>query len=245
MGIAILLIVHWYLGFLVQSVFLHRYAAHKNFEMSLLWEKIFYFFTFLILGSSYMSAYAFGAMHKIHHAHADKELDPHSPLKSPGYFGTLLQARNSYFNIFIGKTRVEPFILKGLPAWHSFDKFAHSWITRSVWVLLYIYLYITLATAWWMFLFLPITIGLGALQGALINWWAHSFGYRNFITNDNSNNLIALDVLFLGESYHNNHHKHPWKLNHAYKWFEFDIGYYFIRFLSLIGVVRIKKRALA
>lgn len=244
MGIAILLIVHWYLSFLIQSVFLHRYAAHKNFEMSPLWEKIFYVFTFLILGSSYMSAYAFGAMHKIHHAYADRELDPHSPVKSPGYFGTLMQARNSYFNIFIGKTKVDPSILKGIPAWHSFDKFAHSWITRSLWVLFYIYLYIFLATAWWMFLFLPITIGMGALQGALINWWAHSFGYRNFNTNDNSNNLIALDVLFLGESYHNNHHKHPWKLNHAYKWFEFDLGYYFIRLLSIFGIVRIKKRAL-
>jgi stearoyl-CoA desaturase (delta-9 desaturase) len=109
--------------------------------------KGFYFSTFLILGSSYMSAYAFGAMHKIHHAYADKELDPHSPIKSPGYFGTLLQARNSYFKIFIGKTKVDPSIVRGLPAWHSFDRFAHSWITRSLWVLLYIYLYITLATA--------------------------------------------------------------------------------------------------
>ena len=43
MGIAILLIVHWYLSFLIQSVFLHRYAAHKNFEMDSLWEKVFIF----------------------------------------------------------------------------------------------------------------------------------------------------------------------------------------------------------
>jgi len=50
--------------------------------------------------------------------------------------------------------------------------------------------------------------------------------------------------LFWGESYHNNHHKHPWKLNHAYNWYEFDLGYYFIRLLSTLRIVRIKKRAL-
>ena len=42
-------------------------------------EKIFFVFSFIVQGSSYMSPKVYGAMHRMHHAHADTEKDPHSP----------------------------------------------------------------------------------------------------------------------------------------------------------------------
>ncbi|MEO8794205.1 MAG: fatty acid desaturase [Daejeonella sp.] len=208
--------------------------------MSPFWEKMFYIGSFLAMGSSYMSANAFGAMHRLHHFHADMENDPHSPRKSPGLIKTIIQSRNSYYAIFCGDFVVEDKITKGLPNWKSFDSFAHNWIVRFIWIFIYVLIYINLATEWWMFLFLPITVIMAALQGGIINWWAHTYGYRNFEIANDSKNILRIDLFFWGESYHNNHHKYPGKLNTAIKWFEFDLGYYAILLMSKFHIVKIR-----
>jgi stearoyl-CoA desaturase (Delta-9 desaturase) len=47
----------------------------------------------------------------------------------------------------------------------------------------------------------------------------------------------------LGESYHNNHHKHPTAINFGIKWHEFDPIYPVIRFLGWLHIVRLPKIA--
>src|SRR5690606_1699494 len=79
MIIFIFFAAHWYLSLFTQTFFHHRYAAHRMFTMSKTWEKIFYFLSFVFQGASYLSPYAYGAMHRLHHAYADTENDPHSP----------------------------------------------------------------------------------------------------------------------------------------------------------------------
>src|SRR5688500_5776147 len=79
MAIVFLLIIHWYSSLFFQSVFHHRYAAHAMFTMTKGWEKAFYIGCYLTQGSSYISAYAYGIMHRLHHAHTDTIEDPHSP----------------------------------------------------------------------------------------------------------------------------------------------------------------------
>ena len=41
MIILVFFLVHWYLSVLMQTVFLHRYAAHQMFTMRQGWEKVF------------------------------------------------------------------------------------------------------------------------------------------------------------------------------------------------------------
>lgn len=86
-----------------QSVFHHRYAAHNLFTMSRFWEKVFYFGCFITQGSSYISAYTYGLMHRLHHAHTDKPEDPHSPHNDPNPFVMMWTTRNNYFNLYIGE----------------------------------------------------------------------------------------------------------------------------------------------
>ena len=44
-----------------------------------------------------------------------------------------------------------------------------------------------------------------------------------------------------GEELHNNHHTYPTSAKLSVKWFEFDLGYTYIRMLSFLGLAHIKK----
>lgn len=241
MGFFVFLILHWYSSLFFQSIFHHRYAAHNMFSMSKGWERMFYIGCFITQGSSYISAYAYGLMHRLHHAHTDKPEDPHSPHNEPNPFLMMWVTRNSYFDLYIGKTDADGKYKKNLPEWEAFDKIAHNWITRVAWMAIYVLIYIWLTTAWWQWLFLPVTVAMGSLQGVAVNWWAHKFGYENFKMNNTSKNILPVDLVFWGEAYHNNHHKYPSRPNNAAKWFEWDMGFQSMRLLNFIGVIRFKQ----
>jgi stearoyl-CoA desaturase (Delta-9 desaturase) len=241
MILLLLILFHWYASLFFQSFFHHRYAAHGLFVMSKGWERFFYVCCFITQGSSYISANSYGIMHRLHHAHTDDADDPHSPLNSPGFLATMWQTRNSYHDIYRGKTPVDDKYRANLPEWKAFDKIAHNWVTRLVWIAIYISLYIYFATAWWMYLFLPFTIAIGSVQGAAVNWWAHKFGYENYKLDNTSKNILPFDVLFWGEAYHNNHHKNPSRPNNAVKWFEFDAAYLVMLVMHKLHIIRIKK----
>ena len=240
MAILLFIIIHWYLSLFFQSVFHHRYAAHGLFTMSRGWEKVFYIGCFITQGSSYISAYTYGLMHRLHHAHTDTEEDPHSPQNSSNVFAMLLDTRNNYIDLHLGKTPADDKYKKGLPEWKSFERFAHNWITRVTWMIIYVAAYAWLATYWWQFLFLPITIAIGSVQGAAVNYYAHIYGYRNYKMNNTSRNILPFDIIFWGEAYHNNHHMHPSRPNNATKWFEWDMGYQAIRVMNRLGIIRLK-----
>jgi len=70
-----------------------------------------------------------------------------------------------------------------------------------------------------------------------VNSAAHLWGARRFETKDASRNNAALGVLVLGEGWHNNHHHDPSSARHGFAWWELDISYYAIWFLSKLGVV--------
>ncbi|KIA95178.1 fatty acid desaturase [Pedobacter kyungheensis] len=240
MLIPIFLIIHWYASLFFQSFFHHRYAAHNHFTMSKAWEKFFYICCFLTQGSSYISARAYGLMHRLHHAHTDTVNDPHSPSFFQSIPALLWKTRNSYNDIFKGYTIVEEKYSKDLPEWQSFDKFAHNWLARVLWGVLYTAIYAVFVTHWWMWLFLPLTFSMGALQGIAVNWWAHRFGYRNYALRNTSRNILPLDLLFWGEAYHNNHHKNPGRANNAVKWFELDTGYAVIKLMHRLKIIKLK-----
>ena len=242
MIILLFFILHWYASFFLQSFFYHRYTAHHHFIMSRNTEKFFYVACFLAHGSSYMSPFTYGVMHRLHHVHTDVEDDPHSPHFHPGLWGTMWQTRNSYNAIYKSKTFVEDKFKRDLPQWDAFDKIAHNWITRVVWILLYTSFYIAFAKAWWQYLLLPFTIIICTFQGAMINWWAHTFGYVNYKMPNTSKNVLPVDFLFIGDAYHNNHHKFPGRANNAHRWFEFDPIFQVTCLMQKVNIVQWKNQ---
>ena len=101
--------------------------------------------------------------------------------------------------------------------------------------------YINFATAWWMYLFLPIHFLIGPIQGAIVNWAGHKYGYRNFPgEKDHSKNTLFIDFLMLGELFQNNHHKLPNRANFAVKWYEFDPTYPIVKLLHATGIIKLR-----
>ena len=240
MVIIIFFIVHWYVSLFSQTFLMHRYASHGAFQMSKFWERFFYIFAWLTMGSSYLSTRAYATMHRMHHAFADTPKDPHSPLYFPNVFAMMWQTAKTYTAIYEGRVPIEERFLKNVPDWPAFDRFASSMYTRVAWVAVYLAFYIRFATHWWLFLLLPFTILIGPVHGAVINWYAHKFGYKGYKVSNTSTNLLPIDIIMLGESYHNNHHKFASSINFGVRWFEIDPVYYAILFLSFLGIVKLK-----
>ncbi len=241
MIIFLFFIAIWYLSLFSQTFFQHRYAAHGAFKMSKGWEKVFFVIAYITQGSSYMSPKAYAIMHRYHHAYTDTEQDPHSPSYSSNVFSMMWRTRSFYQDIIKGRTQVEERFKKNLPEWEGFDRFANGFISRASWVVLYILFFAFFATNPFQWLFLPVIVGMGAFHGAIVNWFAHKYGYINFRLKNTSMNLLFIDFLMLGESYHNNHHKHPSSINFGQRWHEIDPMYPVIRLLAKMRVIRLLK----
>ncbi len=239
MIILIFFLAHWYLSLFSQTFFLHRYAAHGMFQMKKFWEKFFFAFTAVTQGSSYLSPYVYGVLHRMHHAFADTEKDPHSPMHSKTAMGMMVKTWKIYGAVKSGIAKIEERFKKDVPQWKIFDGIADSWLTRLFWCVGYVLFYIFFATHWWMYLLLPFHFFMGPLHGLIINWFGHKWGYITFKVKDTSMNLLPVDFLMMGEAYHNNHHHYPSKPNFGNKWFEIDPSYPFILFMKWIGILKI------
>lgn len=235
-------VLHWYASLFFQSMFHHRYAAHGMYSMSNFWEKTFHIGSFLTQGSSYLSPYAYGIMHRLHHAFADKEGDPHSPLIDKDLTAMMLRTRLVYNEIDQEIAVVGDKFKKGVPKWRAFDKFAEAPYMRLAWVAFYIGIYIYFDSPWWLYILIPIHALMSPVHGVIINWYSHKYGYRNFDVNDTSHNLIPIDFLMWGECLHNNHHKFGGRPKFSVKWFEFDPMYPVIWVMDKVRIIRFKRK---
>ncbi len=235
---------HWYLSLFTQSFFNHRYAAHRQFTMSKGVEKFFYVLSFIFQGSSYLSPRAYAIMHRMHHAYADTELDPHSPKYDANLFAMMWRTRNTYMRLFQRVTPVDAKFTKELPDWKAFDDFACNGWVRLAWIFVYIGVYILLGAPWWLYPLIIVHAAMGPFHGVIINWFAHTVGYVNFKMKDTSRNLFPIDLLMWGEGLHNNHHKHSGRANFGWKKYEFDPLYPIIRMMDVMKMIKLRRVSL-
>jgi stearoyl-CoA desaturase (delta-9 desaturase) len=86
-------------------------------------------------------------------------------------------------------------------------------------------------------LWIPIT------AAGIINGIGHYWGYRNYECADAATNIVPWGILIGGEELHNNHHTFGTSAKLSSKWYEFDIGYLYIRILETFGLAKVKKLA--
>jgi len=75
----------------------------------------------------------------------------------------------------------------------------------------------------------------------VINGIGHYWGYRSFDIADASKNIVPWGILIGGEELHNNHHAYATSAKLSAKWYEFDIGWMYIRILEALGLATVKK----
>jgi stearoyl-CoA desaturase (delta-9 desaturase) len=137
-----------------------------------------------------------------------------------------VETKNYYFDIV---HEIEKGIIRiplHFKPWVAMDRLGTSKFNMVLWGFIYTFIYSFFATEWWMYLFLPIHFVIGPLQGLVVNWCGHGYGYRNYDSTDKSTNTLIWDLFLLGELFQNNHHKYPTSPNFAKKWWEFDLGYF-------------------
>jgi stearoyl-CoA desaturase (Delta-9 desaturase) len=221
----------------------HRLLTHRSFATSKALE-----YAFAALGSMAVQGpvIAWVADHRKHHAHTDREGDPHSP--------------------HVGHGRGVAGVLRGL--WHAhvgwllesqgradWERYAPDlwedpgmrWLSRH---------FVALVAA---SLAIPVLAGYavsGTLAGAAtgllwgglvrlfflhhvtwsINSVCHFLGSRRFATDDESRNVFWLALPSLGESWHHNHHAFPRSAVHGLRRWELDPSALVIAALERAGL---------
>ena len=219
------------------TIFLHRQQSHHALELGALPSHFFRFWLWLTTG---MITKEWVAIHRKHHAKCETSEDPHSPrvlgLPRVLFGGVFLYVRESRKRETIARYG------HGTPA---------DWLERHIYTPLH-KLGIVLMLAIDLALFGPLFGALvWALQMLWIPFWAagvingvgHYWGYRSFACADASTNIVPWGILIGGEELHNNHHAYVGSAKLANKWFEFDIGWFYIRILAALRLARVKKVA--
>ena len=210
--------------------------------MNKFWERFFYIFAYITQGSSYLSSRAYGILHRMHHAYADTDKDPHSPKHFKNVFSMMWHTKLVYADIYDNRVQSEERFTKNLPDWPRMDKWGQSIPNRVMFALLYTGFYVLFAPYWWLYALIPIHILMGPVHGSIINYYAHKYGHISFKVNNTSRNFMPVDILMLGENYHNNHHKFPASANFVIKWYEIDPIYCIMYIFDYVGMIKIRNK---
>ena len=238
--IIIFFITHWFLSLFFHSFFLHRYASHRMYTVSKTWERVIYLATWITQGSSFLVPRAYGVMHRMHHVYSDTDKDPHSPLFFKDVWHMMLHTARIFRSFVTGKNLPDSqFTTEYLPAWSRLDRIGNSVVSRLAFGAAYTIIYILFAPSAWWFLLLPVHFLMGPLQGAIVNWCGHKYGYRNYRNGDHSKNTSPWGILMMGELFQNNHHYAKNNANFARRWFEFDTTFLIMKVLHKFTIIKL------
>lgn len=219
------------------TIFLHRGQTHRALDLHPALNHFFRLWLWLTTG---MATREWVAIHRKHHARCETADDPHSPrvlgLNRVLWGGVFLYVRES--------RNAE-----------TIERYGHGtpddWLERNLYSR-YVLLGLTLMGVADVVLFgivpgvlilLTQIVWIPFWAAGVINGVGHVAGYRNASTPDASTNIVPWGILIGGEELHNNHHNHPTSARLSSRWYEFDLGWLYIRVLALLGLVHIKRVA--
>jgi stearoyl-CoA desaturase (delta-9 desaturase) len=218
------------------TVFLHRAQAHRALDLH---PAVSHFFRFWLWLTTGMVTREWVAVHRCHHAKCETPEDPHSP-QILGIDKVLTQGAELY-----GKATDDPQILVRYSHGTPDDWIERHLYGRYTWqgVGLMLTLDLLLFGVYGITLWAVQMIWIPFFAAGVINGVGHYLGYRNFESPDASTNILPWGILIGGEELHNNHHAFPSSAKLSSKWWELDLGWLYIRLLSILGLARVKKVA--
>ena len=221
------------------TLFLHRCQAHRALELH---PAVSHFFRLWLWLTTGMITKEWAAIHRKHHAKCETAEDPHSPqiygIHRVLWAGVFLYVKEAY----------NP---------ETMQRYGHGtpddWLERNVYSKFALFGLTLMGLANVVLFGVVPGLAILAVQIVWIPFWAagvingvgHWFGYRNWDTPspDASRNIVPWGILIGGEELHNNHHAFPSSAKLSAKWYEFDIGWLYIRVLERLGLATVKKVA--
>jgi stearoyl-CoA desaturase (delta-9 desaturase) len=216
------------------TLYLHRGQAHRGLLFNPVLEHLIRFWLWLTTG---MITKQWVAIHRKHHRYSDENGDPHSPHVF-GFFKVLFKGALLYHEASKDKDMVDTYGAGTPNDWIESNLYTpHSRAGITILLLINIILFGWLGALIWIIQMIWVPFW----AAGVVNGVGHWFGYRNGKTKDNSCNICPIGVIIGGEELHNNHHLDPANPKLSRKWFEFDVGWFYIKFFSLLKLIKLKR----
>lgn len=236
-GYVVLTLMLTHISIAAVTIYLHRHQAHRALDLSPLPSHFFRFWLWLTTG---MVTKEWAAIHRKHHAKCETVEDPHSPqilgihpVLWTGVFFYVKESRHAETMVHYGHGTPDDWLERviytplnklGVFIMLGINLFLFGpWIGSLIWVIQMIWI------PFW--------------AAGVVNGIGHYWGYRNFACTDASTNVFPIGILIGGEELHNNHHAFASSAKLSSKWYEFDIGWLYIRLLEIFGLAKVKKIA--
>jgi len=233
-GIALATFVFVQISMMGVTLYLHRDQAHRSIDLHPLLRHFFRLWIWLTSG---MVTREWVAIHRKHHAFVEREGDPHSP-KVYGLRKVLSEGAELYQEEAANADTLEKFG-RGAP---------DDWLERNLYARFSLVgIYTVLGVDFLLFGAIGITVfaiqmlAMPVFAAGVINGLGHATGYRNFESDDTSTNLTPIAVLVGGEELHNNHHAFPTSAKFSVRWYEFDIGWFYITIMKSLGLCKVRR----
>ena len=218
------------------TIYLHRHSAHHALDLHPLVSHFFRFWLWLTTG---MQTKEWTAVHRKHHARCETPEDPHSP-QVLGIRKIMWEGADLYKQEAKNRDTLERFG-QGTP---------DDWMERNVYAPHSVAgIALMMIVDFALFGFIGITIWAVQMMwipffaAGIINGVGHYWGYRTFQPEDASRNIVPWGIIIGGEELHNNHHAYASSARLSSKWWEFDIGWMYIRIMEMLGLAHVKKTA--
>ena len=219
------------------TIFLHRHQAHRALDLHPIASHFFRFWLWITTG---MVTREWVAVHRKHHAKCETDADPHSP-QIWGIWRVLFGGVGLYRSAAADADTLDVYG-RGTPDdWLERNLYGrHSLIGLGLMLVIDVALF---GLGAGLAIYAAPLVWIPFWAAGVINGIGHYLGYRNFETQDASRNIVPIGVLIGGEEFHNNHHAYCYSAKFGNKWWEFDIGWVYIKLLESFGLATIKRVA--
>lgn len=217
---------------LATTVYLHRGLAHRAVAIHPAVGVFLRFFLWLTTG---MRPREWAAVHRKHHAASDTPADPHSPIVL-GFWRVQLANAALYRRTARDGETVTKYA-RDLPP-DRLDRlfFDHAFLGLGLGVTIF-----CLMLGWQTGLVASVVHAVTYLMmSGAINAVGHTHGRRPHDNAATNGRLLAL--VTSGEGLHNNHHAHPTSARFSERFGEVDPGWWFVRFLAVLRLAKIRQR---
>lgn len=212
------------------TVYLHRALAHRAVTLRPAAAQVFRFVIWVTTG---IRPRQWVAVHRKHHAFTDVEGDPHSPVIH-GWIKVQMMNVAMYRREASNPATIARYA-KDIPQTTADRLFYdHALLGLGVGIGA-----VVLAFGWTVGLlaaFVHLNIYLGG--SAAVNAIGHHFGRRPY--DNTAGNLQWLAFVTAGEGLHNNHHAAPTSAKLAHRWYEIDLGWYVIKWLTWARLAKVR-----